>query len=61
MREWVDNGAQLAWLIDPERRAVEVYRPGREVEVHSDVDSIGGTGPVEGFTLELKPVWEPLS
>src|SRR5450432_1316355 len=27
MREWIDNGAQLAWLIDPENRTVEIYRP----------------------------------
>src|SRR5437763_1753915 len=32
MREWVDNGASVAWLVDPERRTVEVYRPGREPE-----------------------------
>jgi Uma2 family endonuclease len=28
MEEWIANGAQLGWLIDPERRAVEVYRTG---------------------------------
>lgn len=38
MREWIDNGAQLAWLIDPERRAVEVYRPGRDPEIRTDID-----------------------
>ena len=26
MREWIVNGAQLAWLIDPETRVVEIYR-----------------------------------
>ncbi|MEP6717473.1 MAG: Uma2 family endonuclease [Terriglobia bacterium] len=29
MREWVENGARLAWLIDPERRAVEISGPAR--------------------------------
>ena len=29
MREWISNGAELAWLIDPERQMVEVYRTGR--------------------------------
>ena len=28
MWEWVANGARLAWLVDPERKTVEVYRPG---------------------------------
>lgn len=27
MREYLDNGAKLGWLIDPENRRVYVYRP----------------------------------
>ena len=27
MHTWLANGVQLAWLIDPEAKAVEVYRP----------------------------------
>jgi Uma2 family endonuclease len=59
MREWVDNGASLAWLVDPERRVVEVYRPGREPETLVDAETIAGEGPVEGFILDLRPVWDP--
>ena len=60
MLEWIGNGAQLAWLIDPESRAVEVYRPGRCAESLSNPDVLRGEGQVEGFVLELGPVWEPL-
>jgi len=60
MQEWIANGAQLGWLIDAERRAVEVYGPGREPEIRVDVMSVAGEGPIEGFVLELGPVWEPL-
>lgn len=59
MREWVENGASLAWLVDPERRAVEVYRPGREPETVVNPETISGEGPVEGFVLDLRPVWDP--
>jgi len=59
MRESVDNGAGLAWLIDPERRVVEIYRPGREPETLVDAETIAGDGPVEGFVLDLRPVWDP--
>ena len=59
MREWVANGASLAWLVDPERRAVEIYRPGREPETLINVESVAGEGPVEGFVLDLRPVWDP--
>jgi Uma2 family endonuclease len=61
MQEWIDNGAQLGWLIDPERGAVEIYRPGHEPEVRSGLDRVAGEQPVEGFELDLRPVWEPLS
>jgi len=61
MREWVANGAQLAWLIDPERRAVEIYRPGHEPETLENAVSVAGEGPVSGFTLDLRRVWDPLS
>jgi Uma2 family endonuclease len=61
MQEWIANGAQLGWLIDAERRAVEIYGPGREPEIRLDAMSVAGEGPIEGFVLELGPVWDPLS
>jgi Uma2 family endonuclease len=61
MREWIDNGAQLAWLIDPESRAAEIYRPSGGVEVLANPAFLKGEGPVEGFVLDLLPVWDPLS
>ncbi|HEY3742632.1 MAG TPA: Uma2 family endonuclease [Bryobacteraceae bacterium] len=60
MNEWIANGAQLAWLIDPETKTVEIFRPGRDVEVVTGADSVKGEGPVEGFTLELRSVWDPI-
>ncbi len=59
MQEWIDNGAQLAWLIDPDREAVEIYRPGQEPEIRTGIASIAGEGPVEGFVLDLRRVWNP--
>lgn len=61
MEEWLAAGAQLGWLIDPETRTVEVYRPGREAEAITGTPSVRGEGPVEGFELDLAPVWDPLA
>jgi Uma2 family endonuclease len=58
MREWMENGASLGWLIDPDRRAVAIYRPGRDAEELLDVDPVDGEGPVEGFRLELARIWQ---
>ena len=57
MRMWLANGAEVAWLIDPSRKTVEVYRPGREVEVVEGGSAVEGDGPVAGFVLELGRVW----
>jgi Uma2 family endonuclease len=61
MREYIANGARLGWMIDPETNTVEVYRPDREPETLAGTDSIAGEGPVEGFVLELRAVWDPLA
>jgi hypothetical protein len=60
MREYLANGAQLGWLIDPARRSVTIYRPGREPEALVAIDSIAGEDPVAGFVLDLSEVWNPL-
>jgi Uma2 family endonuclease len=60
MREYLANGAQLGWLIDPDRRSVAIYRPDGEAEMRLGLDSIAGEGPVAGFVLDLAFVWNPL-
>ena len=60
MQEWMGNGAQLGWLIDPERKSVAVYRPDGTTEIRTGIDSIQGEGPVASFTLNLTSVWNPL-
>ena len=57
MRLWIANGAELAWLIDPTRKAVEIYRTGREAELLAGGSSVEGEGPVAGFVLELRVIW----
>ncbi len=52
------NGAEIAWLIDPERRVVEIYRPGQEPDVLFDPSSVQGEGPVRGFELVMQRIWD---
>ena len=33
MREYIENGARLGWLINRRQQQVEIYRPNREVEI----------------------------
>jgi len=57
MQEWLANGVELGWLIDPRSQSVTIYRPHQDPEVRTGVDSIHGEGPIAGFTLNLAPVW----
>jgi Uma2 family endonuclease len=60
MEEWIENGAQLGWLIDPDTRTIYIYRPAKRPEELKDADSITGEGPVAGFVLDLCPIWRSL-
>ena len=60
MQEWIENGAALAWLIEPRERAITIYRPGCDPQKLVGIDSLPSDGPVEGFVLELPYVWDPL-
>ncbi|HAS39122.1 MAG TPA: hypothetical protein DCS93_01525 [Microscillaceae bacterium] len=54
MQEWIDNGAKLAWLIDVERKEVEVYQPRKDVQkVQSFDQNLSGAPVLSGFYLEL--------
>lgn len=56
MREFIDNGTKLGWLIDPQSRRVEVYRPGQEVDILDNPASISGDPLLPGFTLDLTAI-----
>jgi Uma2 family endonuclease len=58
MGDWITNGAQLAWLIDPLRKLAIIYRPGQEPETVLQPESLHGEGPLAGFTLKMQRLWE---
>ncbi len=58
MELWLENGAELGWLIDPADRSVTIYRPRDEVERMVDLRTVQGTGPVAGFELVMGWIWE---
>lgn len=61
MSEYLEQGAHLGWLIDPESQAVEIYRPGGGIERRIGIATLEGEGPVGGFVLDLTYVWDPLA
>lgn len=58
MEQWIANGAEVAWMIDPSQRSVTIYRHGDSPETFTSPTSVQGTGPVSGFELVLSRVWD---
>ena len=58
MQEYIDNGAQLGWLIDPENQRVYIYRPNSEVKCLENPFTLSGEPVLPGLVLELKEIWE---
>lgn len=57
MQEYMDNGARLGWLIDPQNKRVEIYRIGQAVEVLENPSTLSGETVLPRFTLTLKRIW----
>ncbi|MEP7342220.1 MAG: Uma2 family endonuclease [Acidobacteriota bacterium] len=59
MDEYIACGLRLGWLIDPEEKAVYVYRLGEPVQKLENANEISADPELPGFVLDLREVWEP--
>lgn len=57
MREYMEVGVRLGWLIDPDAKLVEIYRPGAEVEVLKNPLVVSGDPELAGFKLMMAEIW----
>ena len=57
MREYIENGARLGWLIDRKNKKVEIYRQDQDVEVLNNPNTLSGEEVLPGFDLDLTEVW----
>jgi Uma2 family endonuclease len=57
MKEYMDNGARLGWLINRRQQQVEIYRPNREVEILQSPQILSGEDVLPGFVLDLAKIW----
>ncbi|MEM8719408.1 MAG: Uma2 family endonuclease [Cyanobacteria bacterium P01_G01_bin.39] len=57
MREYLDNGMLLGWLINPMQQQVEIYHQHQEVEIANAPSSLSGEDILSGFVLDLEPIW----
>lgn len=58
MEEYIANGAQLGWLIDPKDQRIFIYRPQEPVEQLDDPQMLAGDPVLPGFVLEVARLWQ---
>jgi Uma2 family endonuclease len=56
LREFMRNGAQLGWLIDPRRHSVHVYRPSEPVQTRLSPGELSADPLLPGFVLDLRHI-----
>ena len=58
MEEYIANGVQLGWLIDPFQKSVYIYRPGQPVEYLSNPTALHGDPVLPGFAFHVDELWQ---
>ncbi len=57
MQEYRRLGVRLGLLINPQKQAVELYRPGQDVEVLQSPETIDCGEVMPGFVLSMSRIW----
>ncbi|MGA7934640.1 MAG: Uma2 family endonuclease [Kovacikia sp.] len=58
MREYIENGCRLGWLINPKTKTVEIYRSGQAIETVPFSTPLSGEDVLPGFMLNLQPIFQ---
>lgn len=54
MKEYIENGTRLGWLINPQSGQVEIYRLNQEIQVLESPTTLSGEDVLPGFILHLE-------
>ena len=57
MLDYMRNGVQLAWLIDPTSKRVYVYRPNQPVETLDNPETVSAQPELAGFSFNVQEIW----
>ena len=56
---WLSHGVRLVWVVHPETRTIDVYRPGDAVAALGEQDALDGLDVLPGFTCNVSAVFGP--
>jgi Uma2 family endonuclease len=56
MKEYIENGTRLGWLINPQSRQVGIYRQNQDIQVLDAPQTLSGEEVLPGFILHLEQI-----
>ncbi len=57
MAEYIENGAKLGFLVDPQTKRVHVYRPSQEVGILEAPETVSAEPELPGFEMRFQRLW----
>ncbi|MGI0481485.1 Uma2 family endonuclease [Geminocystis sp. CENA526] len=57
MMEYLENGLQLGWLIDPQSKIIEIYRSNQPITILNNPATISGEDILPNFVLDLTDIF----
>ena len=54
---WLGHGAPLVWIVHPDTRTIDVYRPGAATSTLYEEDSLDGHDILPGFTCPVSTIF----
>ena len=55
--EYMNCGIKLGWLINPDAKEVEIYRPGKDKETLNNPGSLSGENILPGLSVDLSDIF----
>ncbi|MFZ8843596.1 Uma2 family endonuclease [Thermoflexus sp.] len=59
--EWLEAGAAMVWVVDPEHHGVMVFRPDGTLRLLGESDSLEGEEVLPGFRYPVGELFSPLT
>ncbi|MCS7301164.1 MAG: Uma2 family endonuclease [Fimbriimonadales bacterium] len=59
VNEWLTSGVQMVWVVDPQRRVVEIWRPPNQlVQTLTENDTLRGDPVLPSFEVPVQRLFE---
>ena len=58
LADWLDYGTRLVFLVNPQRRTVNVHRPNQPIRTVTEGDVLDGEEVVPGWSLPVRELFE---